>query len=908
MPWISTPFSIALVIIGLLALAIAGTVYRRQHVPGARPLIALALGASVWSLAYAGELSSTDLATGLLWAKVQYLGIGIVPPAWLAFALQYTQSRRSLSFRITLLLALVPLATIVLAWTNEQHHLIWGSIGQSTGAAPSILAITHGPWFWCYIGYSYLCLIAGASLLIRAMIRAPYLYRGQATALVVAIVAPWIGNGLYIANLSPWPNLDLTPFGFTVAGLAVAWSLARFRLLDLVPIARDTVIDSMSDGVLVLDEHNRVVDINSAARRTLSQPNERVIGSTVDELFPEHADLIARYRGTGEIAEETGVGVGAARQVFDLRLTPLVDRLGRYGGRLVVWRDITERKHVDAALQRRVEQLAALKHIGDIAIRITDLTAALQGMSEVAAALFAARLAMILISDQQTPELRAMVGFERDAGPLDVESLNAMLADTPLTQQDLLANNAPILSALDTLALSPALRAFVAAYQMQSILHVPLVIRDAIVGVMMLATDQAGRSFTADEVSLAETIARDVSAAIDNTRLYRSALTARERLSELYQAAHAISRASLDPEQIYAEIHAALIRLMPTEALAIALYDLAAREADYVYLNGTEGRQPGWRASLANSFAGYVLRRNAPVRIDDFGIFPHPEFDFELSGAAPNTASGMAVLLYGSEQALGMLFVQSYAKGAYTEEDAETLQLLAAHAAIALENARRYRQERELAVSAERTRLARELHDSVTQTLYAASLLTEALPAIWQRDAAEGASSLDKVRQLVRGSLAEMRALLFELRPAALLAADLEALLKQLGDVLTGHTRIPVTLSAEGRANLPSDVKIAIYRIAQEAFNNIAKHAHATRVGVRLQATADALLLQVCDDGQGFELAGIPPDRMGLRIMAERAEGIGAQLRIDSVPQRGTEVSISWPAKEAEGSSRARGG
>lgn len=894
MPRISTPFLLPLVTIGLLALAIAVTAYRRQRVPGARPLIALALGASVWSFGYAGELSSTNLAAGLFWAKVQYLGIGAVPPAWLAFALQYAHSRRSLSSRTRLLLVSMPLITLLLAWTNEWHRLVWQTIGLSGGDSPSILALTHGPWFWCYIGYSYVCLLAGAILLIRAMLRAPQLYRGQATALIVAIAAPWIGNGLYITDLTPWPHLDLTPFGFTLAGVAVLWSLTRFRLLDLVPIARDILIDSMSDGVLVLDEHSRIVDINPAACLALGQANERVIGMPVDQAFADYADLIAHYRDRAEVVEELSVGEGPSRRVFDLRLTSLVDRYGRRGGRLIVWRDITERKQIDMALQRRVEQLAALKRIADIAIQTTDLTLSLQAMTEVVTSLFAARVAMIFVPAQQTADLRLMAGFERGAGPVDAGSLNDMLASMPFTHQDLPVGKPLVFSMLDSLLPPPGLGRLASIYQLQSLLHIPLAIRDSAIGVLAIATDQAGRTFTTDELSLAETIARDISAAIDNTRLYRNALTARERLSALYQAAQAISRASLDPEQIYAAIHSALTRLMPAEALAIALYDTDAGEADYVYLVDLEGRWPGERAPLAGSFAGYMLRRNAPVRIDDFGVLPHAEFAFELFGNQPDTESGVAVPLHGSKQALGMLFVQSYAKGAYAEEDVETLQLLAAHAAIALENARRYRQARELAVSEERTRLARELHDSVTQTLYAASLLTEALPAIWQHNAHEGALGLDKVRQLVRGSLAEMRALLFELRPAALLAAELGTLLKQLGDALTGHTRIPVALAIEGDAEIPADVKIALYRIAQETFNNIAKHANATRVEVTFRAEAGALRLTVRDDGHGFDPAAIPPDRMGLRIMAERAEGIGAQLHICSAPHAGTAVSVDW--------------
>jgi signal transduction histidine kinase len=287
------------------------------------------------------------------------------------------------------------------------------------------------------------------------------------------------------------------------------------------------------------------------------------------------------------------------------------------------------------------------------------------------------------------------------------------------------------------------------------------------------------------------------------------------------------------------------------------------------------------------------------VRIDDFSAFPQHEFAFELFGNTPDTESGVAALLRGSERVIGLVFVQNYAKSAYGDEDEEALKLLVAHAAVSLENAQRYHQARDLATSTERTRLARELHDAVTQTLYSASLLSEALPVVWDRNATEGKRNLAKLRQLVRGALAEMRTLLFELRPAALLAADLGTLLRQLGDVLTGNTRIPVALTIEGAAEVPADVKITVYRIAQEAFNNIAKHAGATQVGVTFRVEPGALFLAVRDDGQGFDPVAISDDHMGVRIMAERAAGIGAQLHIDSAPRRGTEVSVSWPDPSA---------
>lgn len=209
-------------------------------------------------------------------------------------------------------------------------------------------------------------------------------------------------------------------------------------------------------------------------------------------------------------------------------------------------------------------------------------------------------------------------------------------------------------------------------------------------------------------------------------------------------------------------------------------------------------------------------------------------------------------------------------------------------------------QEQEMvdAAAQERTRLARDLHDAVIQTIYSASLIAEVLPTVWERNPAEGQRNLVKLRQLVRGALAEMRTLLFELRPASLEAAELTILLQHLGDSLTGRTRIPVAYQLVEDGSSPKEIKIAVYRIAQEVFNNIAKHSGATQVSVDLVSKSNQVKLHVLDDGRGFERDDIAGDKLGIKIMTERASEIDAKLEIISSPRKGTKVSVSWESEE----------
>ncbi len=242
---------------------------------------------------------------------------------------------------------------------------------------------------------------------------------------------------------------------------------------------------------------------------------------------------------------------------------------------------------------------------------------------------------------------------------------------------------------------------------------------------------------------------------------------------------------------------------------------------------------------------------------------------------------GGLVLYYDSDRTL-------------SDEEIGVAATFADHAALALENATLREQITEEATSAERGRLARDLHDAVTQTLFSASLIADVLPRVWERVPAEGRSCLNDLRRLTRGALAEMRALLLELRPAALVEAKLDCLLRHLAEAAAERARIAVALSIAEPPSLPCDVKIALYRIAQEALNNAARHARASRVEVALRALPQGVELRVADDGRGFDPTRVSSEHLGLGIMRERADAIGAQFTIESGRERGTLVTAAW--------------
>ena len=194
----------------------------------------------------------------------------------------------------------------------------------------------------------------------------------------------------------------------------------------------------------------------------------------------------------------------------------------------------------------------------------------------------------------------------------------------------------------------------------------------------------------------------------------------------------------------------------------------------------------------------------------------------------------------------------------------------------------------------ERNRLARDLHDAVSQTLFSTTLIAEVLPRLWERNQDEGRKRLDEIRQLTRGALAEMRTLLLELRPAALTDAELGDLLNQLSDSINGRARIPVKVDIKGHQTLPPDVKIGLYRIAQEALNNVAKHSGAGQANVLLDYQSRGVNLTITDNGKGFDMQNIQAQNLGIGIMKERAREINARLSIESQVGQGTRILVDW--------------
>ena len=364
MIWQYTPYTIPLMIVSAFSIFLGIYIWFHRRSPLGKIGSVIVLANSEWIVTHALELASADLSTKIFWDKMQFLGIVTVPTGWFIYALYYTGGEKWLTRRTMLLLILVPFITVVLAFTSGRHDLIWTSYTLDKTGPFTVLYNTYGPWLWVFIGYVYLLGLFAASLLIQMFIHSHSFFRWQISALMVGALAPWIASALVAFNMNPFPHLEITPVFFTVTNVVVAFSRSYLQLGDIVPMARETIIECLGDSIIVLDAENRIVDMNPSAHSLLGGNTSQIIGKPVEEVWSEfHSQMKPGKSGT---CKEIVLDCMDRPHIYDVRTFPLDVWKDCTVGWIVVLRDITDRKRaeerIEASLQEKEVLLREIHH------------------------------------------------------------------------------------------------------------------------------------------------------------------------------------------------------------------------------------------------------------------------------------------------------------------------------------------------------------------------------------------------------------------------------------------------------------------------------------------------------------------------------------------------------------------
>ncbi len=339
-------FSLVYGTAAVIALVAAAVVWPRRTSPGGTPLVPMLLATALWALCDAIELQLPTVEGKLLIAQLQYVGIVATAPCF--FHVAMALSGRSARLGPLLLLAVwgVPVLSLGIVWTNAWHQWIWTDVLLPTGVLPFTIW-EHGWWFWVLVSQNYVVMMAATILLLGAIRRVGRPFRASISTVILIAGLPWLGNAAYNFGIGPWPGVDWLALSLAISGTLLVWLVLREGLLDLLPHAHGALLDTMPDGVLVLDHIGSVMIANDAAR-ALSLTDASLAGALGVSSLGEVPE---------RLRQEVQIDDGETPRWLDVRVDPVRDRWGALAGRLVVARDVTIQKELEDEREQLIDEL-----------------------------------------------------------------------------------------------------------------------------------------------------------------------------------------------------------------------------------------------------------------------------------------------------------------------------------------------------------------------------------------------------------------------------------------------------------------------------------------------------------------------------------------------------------------------
>jgi PAS domain S-box-containing protein len=327
---------------------------------------------SLWALLAFFEVFSNDPQTKIFSYGLKYLFIVVVPLAWLVFSLYYANRVRRLRLSFLTAIALLPTATLILVATNPLHHRMFTSFDIVAAGNHYVMYARFGPWFWVHTVYSYGCIAAGFLLLTRHLLSTPAHFKRQVASLMIACAAPWISNAIFLFKPDLLHYFDMTPIAFSVSGIVFMWGILRYRLLDIVPIARDTVIQNMDDCVIIVDTDMHIIDLNPAACTLIGRPVRDLIGAHADQVVEWWPSYLSQINQSDAAAfTPIELNVNGRHRSFNPVRSCLFSK-DKLIGYLIILRDVTGRLEAEKALRNSEERFKSLSENAPVIIFALD--------------------------------------------------------------------------------------------------------------------------------------------------------------------------------------------------------------------------------------------------------------------------------------------------------------------------------------------------------------------------------------------------------------------------------------------------------------------------------------------------------------------------------------------------------
>src|SRR5690606_22560631 len=308
------------------------------------------VSAAIWALTTGFRYMAGSIEDKKLWAEISYLGIAFLPVCYFLFTTAYSQKTKNITTRKVLLLITIPLITIPLVFTNDYHELIWQNVQEVSSIAEPIIP-DYGNWFWIFWVYCYFLIIAGLYNLVVSISKFTSYYKSQIIILLIATLIPMTGNIIYITNLNPIPGFDWTPVLFVFTGLMISYGIKRYRMFNLVPFARDTLINTMSDGIIILNTDEIIEDSNPAIENIFKfdEPVKHKKFSTVFKKYDSFVNAVVKGKNT--LLEIDSIN-NERRRIYQVRVKPIYNRYKQFSGYLIQLNNVTSLKNTENSFKQ----------------------------------------------------------------------------------------------------------------------------------------------------------------------------------------------------------------------------------------------------------------------------------------------------------------------------------------------------------------------------------------------------------------------------------------------------------------------------------------------------------------------------------------------------------------------------
>jgi diguanylate cyclase (GGDEF)-like protein/PAS domain S-box-containing protein len=690
-------FTILYAISTVLCILSAGMAWRRRNNPGSTPFALLMLALATWSFSTIFEAAAIAVPEKVFWSKWQYVGITSVAPFWILFAAEYTGRQQLLTKTVRRLLWVIPITTLVLTFTNEFHGLIWEEITILPGS-DNVAYYDHGSVFYFHTISTYICLSIGTIWLIKDAITDEKNRKFQSVIFIFGVIISWTANVLYVLELLPSIKFDITPLSISFIALLMAWNIFRYRIFDLSLIAREKLLESMKEGVIVIDPNDIVLEINPAAIEIIGYKGKQPVGRSVWDVFKMYTSVIEPFKNIPELHSEIQDPYNP-NKVVDLQVS-MIDQEGKnISGQMIMLRDISQRKQaerIEKDQRKFAEALADTAAVINSSLEQNDVLE--QILENVAKVVPHDGATVVLVDDLGIATFAGVKNEENYERMKAILSLNVDVMEFKNFKKMSKTHKALIVS--DTHTHADWSHSIEESKWIRSYLGAPIFHQDVLLGFINL--DSGTRDFFKPEhAERLEIFANYAATALMNAKLYSEVRFYADEMAIFFEISQTVASGE-GLERTTLEVFEQLKKIIPIDLFFLALYESTEKILSY-FMYQKDGERieiEPFRITEKPSLARFVMEKKKTVHIPDFkadDVELKEDQVIQVAGVDNRTILGIPLIHRG--ESLGVLSVQAADPNAYTKSQVKLVETIAQQTSIAMDNAKLFEKMQQMTIT-----------------------------------------------------------------------------------------------------------------------------------------------------------------------------------------------------------------